>query len=101
MQVKMPHEEDYSCIDAFANEDASAIAFHRVASAVNHWRPQELEHPRKLYKLEYRNSGQRKRRLTHSNLQCRREECHWQRLRYVEAEEGEEIEFLPFGVRCV
>lgn len=55
MQVKMPHEEDYSRIDSLTNEDATAIAFHRVASAVNHRRPQELEHPRELYQLKCRN----------------------------------------------
>ena len=49
MQVEMPNKEDYSSIYSFAYEDATAIAFHRVTSAVNHRRPQEFEHPWELY----------------------------------------------------
>ena len=48
MQIEMPHEENYCRIDTFAYEDATAITFHRVTSTVNHWRPQELEHPRQF-----------------------------------------------------
>jgi hypothetical protein len=48
VQIEMSYEKDYNRIDSFAYENATSIAFHRVTSTVNHWRPQELEHPRQF-----------------------------------------------------